>query len=109
MPVNAALANEVWYRYAWLRDNGHLDYVKKATTCEDFFVGLQWDPSDLALLRSYRRPALTINKIISTISNVLGEQIFNRTDIAFKPRNEGATSEVADALTKVFMQISDNN
>ncbi|GIV03800.1 MAG: hypothetical protein KatS3mg015_2630 [Fimbriimonadales bacterium] len=109
MPVNTALANEVWSRYAWLRDNGHLDYVKKASKCEDFFVGLQWDPNDLALLRSYRRPALTINKIISTVSNVLGEQIFNRTSIAFKPRNEGATSEVADALTKVFMQISDNN
>jgi len=109
MPVNTALANEVWSRYAWLRDNGHLDYVKKASKCEDFFVGLQWDPNDLALLKSYRRPALTINKIISTISNVLGEQIFNRTSIAFKPRNEGATSEVADALTKVFMQISDNN
>ena len=109
MPVNTALANEVWCRYAWLRDNGHLDYVKKATICEDFFVGLQWDPNDLALLRSYRRPALTINKIISTVSNVLGEQIFNRTDIAFKPRNEGASSEVADALTKVFMQIGDNN
>lgn len=109
MPVNTALANEVWCRYAWLRDNGHLDYVKKATICEDFFVGLQWDPNDLALLRSYRRPALTINKIISTVSNVLGEQIFNRTDITFKPRNEGASSEVADALTKVFMQIGDNN
>lgn len=109
MPVNTALANEVWSRYAWLRDNGHLDYVKKAAKCENFFVGLQWDPNDLALLKSYRRPALTINKIISTISNVLGEQILNRTDIAFKPRNEGATAEVADALTKVFMQISDNN
>ena len=109
MPVNTALANEVWSRYVWLRDNGHLDYVKKASKCEDFFAGLQWDPNDLALLKSYRRPALTINKIISTISNVLGEQIFNRTSIAFKPRNEGATSEVADALTKVFMQISDNN
>src|SRR5690554_2073983 len=109
MPVNTSLANEVWCRYAWLRDNGHLDFVKKAARCEDFFVGLQWDPNDLALLKSYRRPALTINKIISTISNVLGEQIFNRTNIAFKPRNEGATSEVADALTKVFMQISDNN
>ena len=109
MPVNTALANEVWCRYAHLRDNGHLDYVQKTTVCENFFVGLQWDPNDLALLRSYRRPALTINKILSTISNVMGEQIFNRTDIAFKPRNEGATSEVADALTKVFMQISDNN
>jgi hypothetical protein len=109
MPVNTSLASEVWNRYAWLRDNGHLDFVNKAKRCEDFFVGLQWDPNDLALLKSYRRPALTINKIISTISNVMGEQIFNRTDIAFKPRNEGATSEVADALTKVFMQISDNN
>ena len=109
MPVNTSLANEVWCRYAWLRDNGHLDFVKKSTVCEDFFVGLQWDPNDLALLKSYRRPALTINKIISTVSNVMGEQIFNRTDIAFKPRNEGATSEIADALTKVFMQIGDNN
>lgn len=109
MPVNTSLSNEVWARYVWLRDNGHLKYVAKATTCEDFFAGLQWDPNDLALLRSQKRPALTINKIISTISNVLGEQIFNRTDIAFKPRNEGATAPVADALTKVFMQIGDNN
>ena len=109
MPINTSLADEVWNRYTYLRDNGHLDFVKKSTVCEDFFVGLQWDPNDLALLKSYRRPALTINKIISTISNVMGEQIFNRTDIAFKPRNEGATSEVANALTKVFMQIGDNN
>ena len=109
MPVNTALAAQVWDRYAWLRDNGHLDYVKKAAKCEDFFAGLQWDQNDLALLKAQRRPALTINKIISTISNVMGEQIFNRTDIAFKPRNEGATSEVADALTKVFMQVADNN
>ena len=109
MPVNTALATQVWNRYTYLRDNGHLDYVKKAAKCEDFFAGLQWDQNDLALLKAQRRPALTINKIISTISNVMGEQIFNRTDIAFKPRNEGATSEVADALTKVFMQVADNN
>lgn len=109
MPVNTTVAGDVWSRYQWLRDNGHLKYVAKATQCEDFFAGLQWDPNDLALMRSYRRPALTINKIISTIANVLGEQIFNRTDTSFKPRNEGATAEVADALTKVFMQISDNN
>ena len=42
MPVNTSLANEVWCRYI-LRDNGHLDFVKKAAICEDFFVGLQWD------------------------------------------------------------------
>jgi hypothetical protein len=109
MPVNTAIATDVWLRYAWIRDNGHLAYVKKATTCDDFFVGMQWDPHDLAVLKSQRRPALTINKIISTVSNVLGEQIFQRTDTAFRPRNEGATEDIAAALTKVFMQVSDNN
>ena len=109
MPVNTTVANDVWARYQWLRDNGHLDYTKKARKCEDFFAGVQWEESDLALLRTYRRPALTINKIMSTINTVLGEQIYNRTDIAFRPRNEGASADVADALTKVFMQISDNN
>ena len=109
MPVDTALSNQVWLRYAWLRDNGHLQYTQKATRCEDFFAGQQWDPNDMALLRASKRPALTINKILSTMANVMGEQIFNRTDISFKPRNEGATSAVADALTKVFMQISDNN
>lgn len=109
MPVNQTLANDTWNRYTFLRDNGHLKYVDKAALCEDFFIGEQWDKNDLALLKASRRPALTINKIISTVSNVLGEQIFNRTDISFKPRNEGATAEVADALTKVFMQIGDNN
>jgi hypothetical protein len=109
MPVNTKLADDVWNRYQWLRDNGHIDFVNKADKCEDFFAGEQWEPKDLSLLKAYRRPALTINKILSTISNVLGEQIYNRTDISFRPRNEGATSEIADALTKVFMQISDNN
>ena len=100
---------DTWHRYAYLRDNGHKDFMDKAAKCEDFFAGVQWDANDLALLKSYRRPALTINKILSTVSNVLGEQIFNRSEIAFRPRNEGATGPVADALTKVFMQISDNN
>jgi hypothetical protein len=109
MPIDVGKAGDTWLRYQYLRDNGHTDYVNKAKKCEDFFAGLQWDPSDLALLKAVRRPALTINKIISTIANVMGEQIYNRTDIAFRPRNEGATQAVADALTKVFMQISDNN
>lgn len=109
MPVDASKAGDVWLRYQYLRDNGHLDYVAKARRCEDFFAGLQWEAGDLALLKAARRPALTINKIISTVANVMGEQIFNRTQIAFRPRNEGASQEVADTMTKVFMQISDNN
>ena len=102
-------ARRVWTRFSYMRDNGHLDFVKKAETCENFFAGMQWTKEDQALLKAQRRPALTINKVLPIISNLLGGQVFNRTDTVFKPRNEGATAEVADALTKVFLQISDNN
>ena len=103
------LALQTWWRYQYLRDHGHLDYVKKAKKCEDFFAGMQWEKSDIELLQSQRRPALTINKILSTLANVTGEQIYNRTEVAFRPRRNGATPETAEALTKVFMQIADNN
>lgn len=109
MPVDASKAGDIWLRYQYIRDNGHLDFVHKARRCEDFFMGLQWDANDLALLKQYKRPALTINKILSTVSNVMGEQIYNRTETVFRPRNEGATTKTAEALTKQYMQIRDVN
>jgi hypothetical protein len=109
MPVDNDLANSIWLRYQYIRDNGHLEYVAKAKRCEDFFAGKQWDATDLALLKAQRRPALTINKILSTVGNVMGEQIFNRTQIGFRPRKGEANQELADTLSKVFSQISDNN
>jgi hypothetical protein len=108
MPVDTEIAGKVWRRYEYLRDNGHNEFIEKAEKCEKFFLGLQWDPLDLAKLRAQRRPALTINKILSTVSNVLGEQIYNRTDINLQPRS-GAPIETAEALTKVYRQISDTN
>jgi hypothetical protein len=102
-------ADDVWFRYCYIRDNGHLDYQRKAQQCEDFFAGLQWSEQDLALLRSYRRPALTINKIISTLSTVMGEQIFNRMQVSFRPAGSGATQEVADTLAKLYKHIGDRN
>jgi len=97
-----------WTRYQQVRDMGHADFVKKADRCNDFFRGQQWNPIDVAMLKMARRPALTINKILSTISNVMGEQIQNRTDISFQPRS-GAPVETAETLTKVFRQIADSN
>ncbi len=108
MPIDTALATKQWTRYAWCRDNGHAQFVQKAEKCDAFFRGDQWDKADKARLENQRRPALTINKILSTISNVLGEQIYNRAETSFRPRS-GSPSEVADILTKVFKQISDNN
>lgn len=108
MPINAELASKIWYRYVYVRDNGHASFVEKANTCENFFQGKQWSDADLAALKASRRPALTINKIISTVGNVMGEQIYNRSEIAFRPKS-GANADTADVLTKVFKQISDNN
>ncbi len=108
MPVNTELSNKIWLRYAYARDNGHTKFVEKADKCDRFFVGDQWDPVDRARLEAIRRPVLTINKIISTIGNVLGEQIYNRAETTFRPRAK-ASAETADILSKVFKQISDNN
>jgi len=108
MPLDTAIATKVWNRYAWARDNGHSDFVQKAELCDRMFRGDQWDALDAAKLKQSRRPALTINKIISTLSNVFGEQIYNRSEIAYQPRN-GSPSTVAEALTKVAKYVSDNN
>ncbi len=108
MPVNKDLALEQWERYRYMRDNGHLDFVRKADKCEAFFAGLQWSEEDLAKLREAKRPAMTINKIISTVSTILGEQIQNRAEVLFRPKN-GSPGEVADALSKVWMYISQEN
>lgn len=106
MPVNEELAHTQWVRYEQCRDNGHLDFVVLADKCDAFVAGKQWLAADRVNLGT--RPALTINKILPTISTLLGDQIQNRTEVLFRPQN-GASALVADALSKVWMQISQSN
>jgi hypothetical protein len=108
MPIDAATAQAQWVRFCHCRDSGHLDFVAKAARCDAFVIGDQWLEQDLNALKLQRRPALTINKILPTIGTLLGAQITNRTEVLFRPAN-GAPSETADALSKVWMQISQNN
>ena len=108
MPVNTALATEQFERFQYCRDRSHLAFLEKAEKCDNFFAGDQWSKADLARLNLQRRPALTINKIISTISTILGEQIFNRAEVDYRPKT-GAKSETADALNKVWRHIAQNN
>ena len=108
MPLNPKVADQQWERYQYCRDTGHLDYINKAAKCDAFFQGVQWDPAVLAELRETRRPGLTINKVLGTMSSIMGEQIDLRTEIAYRARY-GAPSGNADALTKVFRYISDKN
>ena len=97
-----------WARYERARDNGHLDYVDMALKCDEYYQGDQWDLDDQAALEAEGRPALTINTILPTINTILGEQSTRRADIQFKPR-KGGDGAVAHTLTKLYMQIADNN
>jgi len=102
------IASFQWDRYVRARDHGHLEYIHMAKKCDDFYRGDQWDLDDQAMLESEGRPSLTINTILPTVNTILGEQSTRRADVQFKPRR-GAQQDVADVLTKVYMQIADNN
>jgi len=102
------IASSQWDRYVRARDNGHLEYIYMAKKCDSYYRGEQWDESDVAALEAEGRPALTINTILPTVNTVLGEQSTRRADIKFKPRR-GGDEEVAHTLTKLYMQIADNN
>jgi hypothetical protein len=104
----AEIASGQWDRYVRARDNGHLEYIDNAKRCDAFYRGDQWDESDLAALEAEGRPALTINTVLPTVNTVLGEQSTRRADVQFKPRRNGDT-DVAHTLTKLYLQIADNN
>ena len=102
------VAYDNWKRYVRLRDNGHSEYVGLAKKYDRFYCGEQWDSGDAKKLADEGRPALTINTILSTVNTVLGEQTAKRAEMNFKPRSNG-NEDTATALTKVVMQIGDNN
>ena len=108
MPHNPELADEQWRRYTYCRDRSHIEFLNKADRCDNFFVGNQWLEEDMQALKAQGRPAMTINKVLATLSTVFGEQIYNRTEVLFRPAN-GAPAETAEALSKVWMQISQAN
>ena len=106
--TEASIARNQWDRYIRARDNGHLDYIDMAKRCDSFYRGEQWDEADIASLDNEGRPALTINTILPTVNPVIGEQSSRRADVQFKPRR-GGEQAIAETLTKLYMQISDNN
>lgn len=108
MPFNAEVMGRVWDRWQYARNNGHIDFIGKADLCESFFRGEHWRVEDKQELDEAKRPTLTVNKILPTISTVAGEQIYNRNEISFRPLN-GSSEETAEALRRTYKQISNNN
>lgn len=102
------LAEENLAAYRRALDAGHEEYVTRASKCDRYYLGDQWEQSTLDKLKAEGRPALTINAVLAAVNTVLGEQASQRMDITFKPRRD-ASQEVADTLTKVSMQLQDFN
>lgn len=101
-------ARENYEHFAYARDHGHLDFIKKAETCDDYFRGAQWDPRVISRLEARNKPVLTVNKILSTCATIFGEQLQNRADVAFRPSRDG-NAETAAALDKLWIHIATTN
>ncbi len=104
-------ARENWHRYLYTKDRGHIEYMAQAQKCEGMYMGggLQWTPDAKAVLDAEGRPWYEFNEIMPSVNSALGHQIQNRMDIAFKPRGGEADLFKATALSKVIMQIADQN
>lgn len=102
-------ATENWDRYNYGRTRGHLQYMEQAERNDGMYLGAgrQWRDEDKAALDRAHRPWYEFNEIMPSVNAALGYQIHNRMDIAFKPRGGEGDLNRATVLSKVVMQIAD--
>jgi hypothetical protein len=105
VPIDHYTARENFERYCYARDGGHLEYLKKAEKCDQFFAGLQWQETIRRRLERQGKPVLTINETFASMASIMGEQLQNRSDVSFRPKNRG-TQQTADALTKLWLHFA---
>lgn len=105
MPTVAA---DNYAAYAYARDAGHLDFLAKASTCDNYFEGEQWDPQIRRRLERLGKPVITINKVLPTIAAIWGEVLTHRADVSFRPAKEGEP-ETAAVLDKLWLHTANAN
>lgn len=108
MPLNVTKAEENWNRYAFARDNGHLDFVRMANIAEQYTYGNQWRDETRQKLNQQFKPVITVNKILASLLVVMGEMLQVQGDVAFEPTASG-DPDVAETLTKVYRSILRSN
>jgi len=85
------------------------EWVKRAQESFRFYTGMQqWDPQVVGALKASARPALTINRILSTVHMPCGYQRRNRSDLKLYARKGGTVpiAELGTALIKHTMDTS---
>lgn len=105
------IARRNWGRYAYGRQRGHSEFCKRAARLEGMYLGggEQWEEDDKDQLEDEGRKPYELNEIFDAINSALGHQIQNRVDISYRARSSGADEQRAEVLSKVAMQIADNN
>jgi hypothetical protein len=84
------------------------DTRRKARESEEFYEGKQWEDDKRRALKNQKRAALEINEIAPKCDILSGFQRQNRTDFKFYPV-EGGDARVADMLTEVVKNITEQN
>lgn len=110
--TDSMIARANWARYEYGKTRGHSEYCKQAVQNERMYLGrgLQWADEDRSYLEDEQgRKAVEFNEIADAVNTALGNHIQNRVDIAYRPRGNGANVERASTLSKVAMQVCDNN
>ncbi len=95
-------------RYVRARDHGHQDFLHMRKKATAYYVGDQWEKEIRQRLESEGRPALTINKVLSTINVLLGEQLARRASFQAKVRRD-SSEELAAVVSKTLMQVAETN
>lgn len=118
IPVNTSIAGDeyktsamMWQWYQDSLDGGHKDWIQKARKNERYYLGGggQWSEEDREYLETVAKTLpVEINAILPAINTVIGEQIFTRVDISFRPKKEPANQQTAEILRKLVLHIKDN-
>lgn len=101
------LADENYRSYRESAES-HKAWVIEAERYDAMYRGEQWDEADLKALEEAKRPALTLNMILSTVNTLLGEQTQNRADVQFKPKR-GTDEATARDLGLLYKHVIDAN
>lgn len=108
---SSEIARKNFARYEYVSQRGHVDWCIQAMRFEDYYQGggRQIIPEDREKMTDEYRMPIEINELSDAVNTALGYQINNRADISFRPRGQGANEAIGTALSKVAMQVADNN
>lgn len=98
-------------RYEYGKVRGHNTYCEKAAKLDRMYLGggEQWSEEDREACEEACKLPVEVNEIADAVNTALGNQIQNRVNITYRPRGSGANDQVAGTLSKVAMQVCDNN